>query len=92
MKWLKILKILPALVRLRNPETWKEPSSWASIATFILSVLAAYYGLSDEAYEVLLAGVLGAISSAAGVLLPERGATTKGIDPHDLENWGFGDK
>ena len=92
MKWLKILASLRVLIRLRDPQTWREPSTWASTATAILSAAATYFGLSESEYEALLAGVLGCISSFAGVLLPERGATTKGIDPHDLENGGFGDK
>ena len=95
MKWLKILASLRALIRLHNPKTWREPSTWASIATAILSAGAAYYGLSEAEYEALLAGILGAISSVAGVLLPEQGdASKKSGDflPDNLKNGGFGDK
>lgn len=95
MKWLKILASLRALIRLRDPQTWREPSTWASTATAILSAAAIYFGLSESEYEALLAGVLGCISSVAGVLLPERGdASKKSGDflPDSLKNGGFGDK
>lgn len=94
-KWLTILKLLPVMARLHNQKTWREPSTWASVATAILSAGAAYYGLSEAEYEALLAGILGAISSVAGVLLPERGdANKKSGDflPDSLKNGGFGDK
>lgn len=93
MKWLKILASLRVLIRLRDPQTWREPSTWASTATAILSAAAIYFGLSESEYEALLAGVLGCISSVAGVLLPEsrEAAPQKREDP-EYENRGFGEK
>src|SRR5574343_651076 len=87
MKWLKILASLRVLIRLRDPQTWREPSTWASTATAILSAVAIYFGLSESEYEALLAGVLGCISSIAGVLLPEsrEAAPQKREDP-EYEN------
>lgn len=105
-KWLRIFNsIWPLLARLQDPATWREPSTWSSLATAVLSAVAVYFGLSDEQYETLLAGIVGGISSVAGVLLPERGGAVakpaaepmRAFDlPPDhhpnLDGKGFGDK
>lgn len=106
LKWLSVLRsVLPLLMRLKDPATWKEPSTWASLATAVLSAVAVYFGLSEEQYETLLAGIVGAVSSVAGVLLPERGGAVS--NPHaeslrvydlpadydpEIDGKGFGDK
>lgn len=106
LKWLSVLRsVLPLLMRLKDPATWREPSTWSSLATAVLSAVAVYFGLSESQYEALLAGIVGAVSSVAGVLLPERGGAVAkppvkplraynlpaDYDPR-IDREGFGDK
>lgn len=106
LKWLSVLRsILPLLMRLKDPALWKEPSTWSSLATAVLSAAAVYFGLSEDQYKALLAGIVGGVSSVAGVLLPERGGivakpAVESMRAYDLsadynpriDGKGFGDK
>lgn len=105
-KWLRLFgSVWPLLRRLQDPATWREPSTWSSLATAVLSAVAVYFGLSEAQYEALLAGIVGGISSVAGVLLPERGGAVvappaESLRAYDLpsdydpgiDGKGFGDK
>jgi hypothetical protein len=83
-----IFSVLKVLRRVRDKDTWCEPSTWAAVATSVLSVGAVFFGLSDSEYDALLVGVLGLISSLAGIVLPEQSKSTT----DDSENYGFGEK
>ncbi|MER2583713.1 MAG: hypothetical protein ABTR20_13435 [Candidatus Competibacter sp.] len=73
MKWLKLLPAAVALLaRLRDQRTWREPSTWASLAALLASAALLFFVGEYETFGAQITALASAVAAIAGILLPEQ--------------------